>query len=334
MFQLTELLASYLIIIYSVILFSKKFKFYDIPNNRKLHKNRILNTSGLALYIFFVYLCFKIELPSNFTIIIYVGSIVFFTGLLDDKRNLSPSIKLILISLPTIYLITNGYKVTDLGTYEYVGKISLGQFYFIFTLFSVGLLTNSYNYIDGVDGLLISTLIINIIYLSLLINDEIIKNFFFFICMALSINLIFNFLPKQNQYKIFTGNGGSLFLGFFISFLIIYFYKIYNIHPSYLIWTCWYPIYDFLYVTFKRIIKRQTFYVADNKHLHHIVFRICKKSHIRTTLFISFTNILIIIFGYQISKNFGSLFSLILFPILFLVFCFFHFFLEKKYKKN
>jgi UDP-GlcNAc:undecaprenyl-phosphate GlcNAc-1-phosphate transferase len=165
-------------------------------------------------------LCFKTELPSNFTIIIYVGSIVFFTGLLDDKKNLSPSIKLILISLPTIYLITNGYKVTDLGTYEYVGKISLGQFYFIFTLFSVGLLTNSYNYIDGVDGLLISTLIINIIYLSLLINDEIIKNFFFFICMAVSINLIFNFLPKQNQYKMFTGNGGSLFLGFFIGVLI------------------------------------------------------------------------------------------------------------------
>ena len=43
--------------------------------------------------------------------------------------------------------------MTDLGTYEYLGKISIGQFYFIFTLFAVGLLTNSYNYIDGVDGL-------------------------------------------------------------------------------------------------------------------------------------------------------------------------------------
>ena len=334
MFQLVELLISYIIIIFFVIIFSRKFKFYDVPNNRKLHENRILNTSGLALYIFIIYLTFKIDIPSNLIKIIYASSIVLLAGLLDDKKNLSPLIKLILISLPTIYLITNGYEVTDLGTYEYLGKISLGGFYFIFTLFAIGLLTNSYNYIDGIDGLLISTLIINFIYLSLLINDQTIKYFFYIICLSLAVNLFFNFLPKKNKFKIFTGNGGSLFLGFFISFLIIYFYKIYNIHPAYLIWTCWYPVYDFLYVTFLRIIKKRSFYVADNKHLHHIIFKIYNKSHFNTILIIGFTNISIIFLGYSICKNFGNLFSLILFKILFLFFCFFHFFLEKKYNNN
>jgi len=334
MFQLAELLISYIVIIYLVIIFSRKFHFYDIPNYRKLHKNKILNTSGLALYIFILYLCFRIDLPSNLTKIIYASSIVLFAGLMDDKKSLSPIIKLILISLPTIYLITDGYEVTDLGTYEYLGKISIGQFHFMFTLFAVGLLTNSYNYIDGVDGLLISTLIINFIYLTFLIDNQIIKNFFYFICLSLSVNLFFNFLPKSNKLKMFTGNGGSLFLGFFISFLIIYFYKIHNIHPAYLIWACWYPVYDFLYVTFLRIIKRRSFYIADNNHLHHTIFKIYNKSHLKTILLIGFTNVLIIFLGYSVCKNFGNLFSLILFTILFLFFCFFHFFLEKKYNNN
>ena len=49
------------------------------------------------------------------------------------------------------------------------------------------------------------------------------------------------------------------------------FFLLLNIHPAYLIWTCWYPIYDFLYVTSKRFINKKI-YKADILHLHHYVF--------------------------------------------------------------
>lgn len=329
-----EFLSIYFIIIYLTIIVSQKFNFYDFPNKRKIHSHKILNTSGLALYIYILYLIFRLDLSLSFTKIIYAGLVVVLTGLIDDKRGLSPNIKLLLISIPTIYLATNGYNVTDLGVYEKIGKISLGQFYLIFTLFAVGLLTNSYNYIDGVDGLLITSLLISITYLSILIQDSSVINLFFYISIALLINLILNFLPHQNKFKIFSGNSGSLFSGFFISFLIIYFYKYYNIHPSYLIWSCWLPVYDFLYVTFVRIIKKKQFYIADKNHFHHMIFKILNKSHFKTVLFIGFVNISVIIFAYQICKNFGNLFSLILFIILFKIFCMIRYLLTKYMQNN
>lgn len=333
MFNLIQFLILYFVIIYLVIKFSRKFELYDIPNLRKLHKNKILNTSGLAFYIFCLILSLNFDLPSNLNKIIYMSSLVVLVGILDDIKNLSPSIKLICISLPTIYLITTGIDVTDLGIYENIGKISLGQFYFIFTLFAVGLLTNSYNYIDGIDGLIILTFIINITYLNFLLNDEIMKKFLFFVCLGLSINLILNFLPTKNNFKMFIGNGGSLFLGFFTSFLVIYIYKFYNIHPAYLIWSCWYPVYDFLYVTCERIIKKKTFYQADNNHFHHIIFKISNKSHFRTTILISLLNIVTIILAYQVCKIYGNLYSLVLFILLFFIFCAFRLFIKKKINK-
>ena len=257
----------------------------------------------------------------NLKEIIYAGSIVVLTGLLDDKINLSPNIKLLSVSIPTLYLATAGFGVTDLGNYEYIGTVSLGKFYFIFTVLSVGLLTNSYNYIDGIDGLLTSLTITSLIYVSLLVSDSLIVDFIIFAVIALVINMIFNFLPKTNNYKIFAGNSGSLFVGFFISFLIIYLYKFKNIHPAYLIWICWYPVYDFLYVTFYRTINKKLFYIADNNHFHHAIFNFYKKSHLKTTLFINSINIIVIFSGYQICKNFGELFSITAFFILFIFFC-------------
>ena len=51
--------------------------------------------------------------------------------------------------------------------------------------------------------------------------------------IPLSANLIFNLLPTSTNLKIFSGDCGSLFLGFFISFLIIYSYKYEKIHPTF-----------------------------------------------------------------------------------------------------
>ncbi|MBD1142541.1 undecaprenyl/decaprenyl-phosphate alpha-N-acetylglucosaminyl 1-phosphate transferase [Pelagibacterales bacterium SAG-MED35] len=310
----------YIIILVIIIFISKKLQFYDSPNDRKLHKKKITNTAGIALYIYLAILATNFEFSYEIDQIIIVGSAIVLTGFLDDRINLTPGVKLIMILLPTGYLIFNGYLITDLGKYELIGKIELGKFGIVFTFLSVGLLLNSYNYIDGIDGLLSGITISGICYLIILessININFILSLFI---IPLLVNLFFNYLPSSNYFKVFTGDAGSLLIGFFISFLLIFFYISRGVHPAFLIWVCWYPVYDFLYVTLYRIVKGDKFYKADKLHFHHIILKKMNNSHFKAFLFINLLNIFVIFVGFQITNGIGKIYSLILFVLLFYIF--------------
>tara|TARA_Y100000389_G_scaffold103478_1_gene100391 strand:+ start:2086 stop:3087 length:1002 start_codon:yes stop_codon:yes gene_type:complete len=308
----------YLIILYSTILISKKFLFFDIPNSRKIHNTKIINTSGLSLYIFVLFIVSIKEYSYEVELIISYGIFLVLCGFYDDRTSMKASIKLICILTPTIFLIINGFVVSDLGDYEFIGTIHLGKLSVFFTLLCVGLLVNSYNYVDGVDGLLISLSIAALLYIFFLSQNKDVDDLLLLFLIPLIINLIFNLLPKSTNLKMFSGDCGSLFLGFFISFLIIYAYKYEKIHPSFLIWTCWYPVYDFLFVTIKRFLNKESFYKPDNKHFHHSILKYFKNNHIKTLVLINTINMVVLMIGYLVTVNFGKIYSLALFIILFL----------------
>ena len=92
-----------------------------------------------------------------------------------------------------------------------------------------------------------------------------------FFVMASFLNLILNLLPSNNKFKVFSGDSGSLFIGFFISFMTIEFYNSFDIHPVILIWPLWYPVYDFLFVSINRLLNKKSIFKPDNTHLHHVI---------------------------------------------------------------
>ena len=310
----------YLLILCSIILISIKFSFYDIPNIRKLHKKKTLNTSGLSLYIFLLIVISFYEYSYNLELIISYGFFIILFGFLDDRKPLSPGVKIICLILPSIFLLLNGLALNNLGEYEYIGLIKLGKFTFIFRLLAVGLLINAYNYVDGIDGLLSSLAISTIVYIIFLVDDANVNKLLLYLLIPLIINLIFNLLPQSNNFKIFLGDCGSLFLGFFIAFLLIYVANFHAIHPAYLMWSCWYPVFDFLYITIKRILNNKKFYEPDNEHLHHIILRKLKQKKIITLVLINFINTLTLIMGYQITINIGKIYSLVFFILLFFLY--------------
>ena len=310
----------YILILTLIIYLSKKFNFVDKPNSRKIHLTKIVNTGGLALYSFLVLIIIQNEISFEIENIIVVGFVVLLTGFLDDRIELSPSIKLILTSFPVLYLIFNGYLIEDLGTYEFVDKIYLGKFSIIFTILAVGLLINAYNYIDGLDGILLSNTIVSICYLIFLNYNNSINTILGYFLICCFISLFFNLLNEKNYFKIFLGDSGSLFIGFFMSFLIIFMYNFQQIHPAYLIWACWYPVYDFLYVTSKRFIERKKIYKADRLHFHHYIYKKCKNSQFKSFLIINFINISVLTIGYLITNYVGKIYSLILFLLLYVIF--------------
>jgi UDP-GlcNAc:undecaprenyl-phosphate GlcNAc-1-phosphate transferase len=319
-----KLIFIYSLILIITILISKRFELFDYPNSRKLHAKPIMNTSGVSLYIFlFILTYFEVySLSNEIKLIIYTGSFIFLIGFIDDRFNLSAKNKLILILIPIIFLISQNLFLDNLGYYESFGLLKLEKFGIIFTVLACCLLINAYNYVDGLDGLLLGIIQIGIIYIYLIINDENTKFFLKILSIPIIINLIFNFLSIKSYYKIFLGNNGSLFLGFIMSFLIINLNINQKIHASYLIWTCWYPVYDLLQVTISRIKSKKKFYFSDTKHFHHYVLSYFNNSHIKSTITLLLLNALIILIGYSVANHLGKLISLILFIILFFMYFF------------
>lgn len=316
----------YLIILLMIIFVSVKFDFTDNPNSRKLYQKKILNTAGISIYIYFFLISLFNEYSLHIDKIIFTGIIILICGFLDDRKKINSITKLLFIILSSYLLISDGMILNNLGYYNFIGLVDLGKFGLIFTLLATGLLINSYNYIDGIDGLLISIIQSALIYIAFIVTDEKTLSLIIAISIPLMITLIFNMQTQFNSLKIFLGDCGSLFLGYFMSFFIIHLYINENIHPSYLIWICWLPIYDFLFVTIYRIKQNKNFYIADNIHLHHIFFNMFNKSHSITTLIITIIYNIFIYTGYMISRYMGDIFSLGLFTFLFI----FYFFIRYK----
>ena len=224
-----------------------------------------------------------------------------------------------MIIIPSIYLIFNGISISDLGQYEYLGNIELGKFKIPFLLLAIGLLINATNYIDGIDGLLLTFFLSCLLYYIFLIDDIETKNLLKFFAIAGFLNLILNLLPSKNKFKVFSGDSGSLFIGFFISFTTIELYNSFNIHPAILIWPLWYPVYDFLFVSINRLINKKSIFEPDNTHLHHIIYKILHGNRLLPIILFLLVNSLIIFLGYKISEI-SKLLSLSIFIIGFAIF--------------
>lgn len=317
----------YILIFTAIFYISSKFSLTDNPNSRKLHKKKVFNTGGLILYFFLLTVIYLGEYNHNIELIISIGFFVALGGFVDDRIDLNPLSKISIILLPSIYLIFNGISINNLGNYEYIGILHLGKFELPFLILAIGLFVNSTNYIDGIDGLLLIFFISCMAYYIFIIDDPKIITLFGLILIPAIINLILNMLPNSSKLKFFTGDAGSLFIGFFICFLTIELYRTQNIHPTYLIWPLWYPVYDFLYVSIYRLSNNKSLLEPDKSHFHQFIFYKFNENRYKSILFFLGLNTTVIASGYFLSNQ-SKISSLGLFIIMFLV----YFLIRKKLK--
>ena len=321
----------YILISSSIIYLSIYLEYYDKPNQRAIHRIPTINTGGLIIYSFFLSVVSLGEFNHNIELIVTIGFFVCLTGFVDDRINLNPSNKIVLILIPSIYLILSGISINDLGQYEYLGNLELGKFKIPFLLMAIGLLINATNYIDGIDGLLLTFFLSCLLYYIFLIDDSKTVNLLKFFVIASFFNLILNLLPSKSKFKVFSGDSGSLFIGFFISFMTIELYNSFNIHPAFLIWPLWYPVYDFLFVSINRLLNKKSIFKPDNTHLHHVISKKFYGNRISPLILFLIVNSSIIFIGYNISEISKAL-SLSIFVIGFTLFFIVRLSIFKKFK--
>ena len=268
------------------------FNLIDRPNQkRKIHKQDTPLTGSLSVFIFFIFLSaynliFNYQ-DSALLIIFICSSLIFLIGAYDDKNNLSPYLKLILISLIfLIFLISNENFIIQNVFFSSINKKYIfSQYMGIFiTILCLLLLINSLNLVDGINSLANLIVTIWLIYI-LFTNDNYLNDIFKLLVFFIFIN---NFFIYKGKY--FLGDSGSLFYASIVGMLAIYNYNILltqtnesgveNIFILFMI-----PGFDMFRLFIERILKNQNPFSADNNHLHHFLIRIFS---LKETLFIYF----------------------------------------------
>jgi UDP-GlcNAc:undecaprenyl-phosphate GlcNAc-1-phosphate transferase len=182
----------------------------DRPNARKIHVDPIPLLGGVAIYGAFIaaLVLFGNRFRLNELISILVGaSLMSFLGVWDDRRGLSPLLKLLGQFLAASILVLSGV---------YIGTFPWEALNIAVTLGWVVVITNAMNLLDNMDGLSGGVGAVAAIFFLLLaaMNDQ-------YLVGALSAALVgacFGFLIYNfNPASIFMGDAGSLFLGFVLA---------------------------------------------------------------------------------------------------------------------
>lgn len=291
-----------------IIEVAKDKKLFDEPGERKVHKAVIPTLGGLGIFAGFIIATLIGVPPSHASVLQYFMAaimIIFFMGIKDDILILTASKKFVGQLIAAGILIKfGGIEITDM--YGFMGMHAIPHTAsFLLTLFTIVVITNSFNLIDGVDGLagslgLLTSIVFGIYFY---ITGQVL-----YTTMALSLAgslvafLIYNFNPA----KIFMGDTGSLLIGLLNSIFVIKFISVAN-NPAYgfplgsapalgfaiLI----VPLFDTLRVVSHRILNRRSPFAPDRNHIHHFLLDL-GLSHKVIALTCVFTNIGFIALSY------------------------------------
>ncbi len=299
-----------------IIKLSHRYKWYDLPDKRKIHTGLIPRLGGVGIFLSFasavfiatiVFVLFKRE-PPYFNIykaifIIVPLTMIHLIGLVDDFHNLKALTKFILQIVAASIVTIGGFYIKSV-TIPYIGSFSLGFLSYPITVLWIVGLTNALNLVDGMDGLAggISAFAALSLGIIMLIKGNITGMILSFAILGSVIGFLFyNFPPA----KIFMGDSGSLFLGFSLSVIPLISLKgtsngkgiLLAATTLFLI-----PILDTAAAIFRRIKERRPIYSPDRKHLHHRLLDLGLKER----------KILAIIYSFSVYLSFVSITSTIL----------------------
>ncbi len=280
-FSFIAFLISFLIFPVIIKVF-KQLKWFESQGTHKIHSDFVPSMGGVSILVGAT-LALLMALPLQQWIIMkyfFISvALMFLIGLRDDVLALSPRQKLFSQFLPVFVMVV----LDNVTLTSFYGTLDEGIFpvpvtYFI-SLFTVIIITNAYNLIDGIDGLAGSLgyiilfffgvwfYVADLQYLSLIA-----------LCFAGSLFafLLFNWQPSS----IFMGDTGALMVGLVLSYFAVRFIN-YNFQlpqehvakftasVSTAVCILIIPIFDTLRVIIIRLRKMQSPFHADRNHIHH-----------------------------------------------------------------
>src|SRR5450432_3880363 len=283
-------------------------KLFDMPDARKIHQVAITPLGGIGIFAGFVFGCLltiNFKYSSEFQYFIAATMVIFFLGLKDDILVLTPVKKFIGQVLAAFLIIYYG-RIQIRSMHGFFGIHELPEmFSLLISYFSVIVIINSFNLIDGVDGLagslgLMSSVLFGIYFKGAEMTP------YYVLAFSLSGSLIAFLIFNSQPAKIFMGDTGSLLIGVVNAILALKFIDPENgpesvnpieSSPAIGFTILMIPLLDTLRVFAIRIFKRRSPFSPDRNHIHHLLLD-RGLSHRTITLLLVAVNASMVVFVY------------------------------------
>ena len=307
------------------IQFAKTYNLVKAANSRAAHKGIVFTGGGVvyaAVIMVAALILDNVDFVefSNFSPIVATAILVSILGFYDDFMEMSPFNKYIVLTFLILMLLYANATLPIIQNLNgFLGIHEIGYIPgLIFTSFVYLSIMNAINLTDGIDGYLAIFSIF--FFTSLLYNFDVNKFYTLNTVSAIIIGCSAMFMRYNfsKGKKLFVGDAGSLFIGFWIAtYLITYITSaqnsilvdVYSIQleniPVIAISMISIPVLDTLRVMLVRIINKKSPFVADRNHLHHILLD-SGMTHLRTSLFLTVINWFNCILIFLMEKNYNS----------------------------
>ena len=258
-------------------------KVVDRPGTRKVHGHTVPRMGGLAIVLAMLVALLLATVTdtavgpqlrqaglSRATMVLFGASaLVLLVGLVDDIRRLRARTKLLGQIVAALCVCSAGFRIETLGV-EGLFLIHFGVMSWPLTVLWLVGITNAVNLIDGLDGLAggVSLIAAAVIATFAFVQGQVVIA----ACMmamvgALSGFLFFNFNPA----KVFLGDCGSMFLGFFLATAGLMSVKQSHtlVGMGLVVLALGVPILDTFFSILRRMLDRRSLFAPDRGHTHH-----------------------------------------------------------------
>jgi UDP-N-acetylmuramyl pentapeptide phosphotransferase/UDP-N-acetylglucosamine-1-phosphate transferase len=250
-----------------------KFNIVDIPNRRSSHIQPTIRGAGIIFPIIYILLLCNNLLTFNSStefidcinliVALLISSSISFIDDIYPQSIIIRSI-LYLVSLTLIFLNTSLFALFTINENTWVNYVFLA----IAVLLSFGIM-NTYNFMDGINGILVSNSIITVssIFLAFYLNSSLIANFYLAFIPVLLVFAYFNF---RKRALLFAGDIGSISISLI---LIIAIFKLIQLthNFSYLLFFSTFVIDSWLTILF-RLIRREPLHKPHRSHLYQFLY--------------------------------------------------------------
>ena len=298
-----------------VILVAHRRRWFDIPNERKIHTDPIPRLGGIGLFAGLVVssvavpLVLPLVFPDSWQLtyslrylpVFIAFCLIFVLGLVDDFHNLRALLKFSLQIAAAVLVTVGGFTISVIRI-PGLPEISLGIFAYPITALWIVTISNAINLVDGIDGLAggiagVSALALGIMCL---LQGQVMPALIAFSLLGAVLGfLAFNLPPA----RIFMGDSGSLLLGFVLAVIPLMVApgatSIVDLLPPATV--LFVPILDTIAAIARRVRAKRPIYSPDREHIHHKLLALGLKE----------TAILLILYAWCI--YFGAIASVSLF---------------------
>tara|TARA_B100001121_G_C18636615_1_gene597020 strand:- start:315 stop:1334 length:1020 start_codon:yes stop_codon:yes gene_type:complete len=257
-------------------------------------KDRIQLSGGIFLLPIFVLLSYNFS-----TVLIITLSSIFLLGFFSDigffssakYRFLAQSIIIF------VFLFLTDTKLSSVRIDAFDLMLNYNLFSLFFTLFCLMILINGTNFIDGLNGLVLSyylTIVFIIFKLGLFEFSFLSDLDAYYLMIVLSYLILFNMF---NQ--LYIGDSGSYLIGFGLGCVLLQIYENSLLFSPYFIaLLLWYPAFEILFSIIRKIMQKKSPFEPDNKHFHHLLFLyVIKKFNFSNNLSNNLSSIIIIVYN-------------------------------------